>query len=207
MIKAGRGHPKGTPNKTVKDLFKDTGIRRFLEVDKEKPKRSRDDRGDSDDDECEENKNPRTQQKRPTPTKVAASPTKAEMEAYMAHARKLHKEGLLKIDPNINSGSLGIARVNEHMKLYDVVVKEGAYYDNLKKDVLAGKKDIKKKDLQMDEALFKAERKRILSHLSVLSDKTLDTVAMHCGLKDSTTESESSSSSSNSSSSESEEEE
>ena len=60
----------------------------------------------------------------------------------MAHARKMHKQGLLKMDPNIDSGSLGIARVNEHMKLYDIVVKEGAYYDNLKKKALAGKKEI-----------------------------------------------------------------
>ena len=202
VVKAGRGRPRGTPNRVVKDLFKSTSIKKFLEVDTSKPKRSRDERGDSDDEEYEENKNPRTQDKRPTPTKAAApSPTKDEMDAYMAHARKLHKQGLLKLDPNISAGSLGLARVNEHMKLYDLVVKEGNYYDNLKKKVKEGKKDISKKDLQMDEALFKAERKKVMKHLSVLTDKSLETVALNCGLNDTSEETDSSDSSSDSSSS------
>ena len=111
----------------------------------------------SDEDFGDENKAPRIK-----------SPTKEELEGYMDLAKKMHY-----------GGSLGQARCEELKKLFDLAQKEVDFLKHRKRRITEfGKEDYDSTQLHVDTAIFSAEKKRIEGRLSILGDKTLETVTL-----------------------------
>ena len=100
--------------------------------------------------------------KRRSPT----SPTTPEKKRYADLARKMHK-----------GGSLGQARCEQLDKLYDVALREKAFLTHRKRRIDSGKDDYPKAKLDVDRAIFDAQRRTINNQLSVL-DRTMETKAV-----------------------------
>ena len=103
------------------------------------------------------------------------SPTKEEMAVYISTAKKLHKEGSLSLIEPGCGGSMGQARVVEKMRIAGILEKESRYYSEQIARAKEGEKDYTKAQMDIDAAVFRAEKEKSLSTLAILGDRTLET--------------------------------